>query len=1079
MTDLGGTTLSMPPLSPLALAARRASASVVGRSVELGAIRQELAVAKAGQLTVLTLEGEPGIGKTRLLVAASDLAAAESFLCVAVSADEELRGPFMLARGLLGCLATEDADGADDVRRALDAVSGRDEPGLEALAPDRKLYRALDLAALALRRVGGARRIAIMIDDLQWADEDSLRLLRYLVRTDFDVPMFLAFTLRPHETAFVTEAATLIADMERMGVVRRLPLARFTPMEAAELLKQVLGAPVTPQTAAALHAQAEGVPFILEELARTYRSAGMIQQIDSVWTLARNADRLVPSAVRTLIERRAVRLPEPSKAALADAAILGRSFGLKDLAAIRMELGDIADDATPTMLADALAPAVAAGLIVELRESAVADYSFTHDQVRGLAAASLNSARRRAIHAAIVDMLSSDGEVPDQMLGLLADHARAAGDPQRSAGFSIRAAEAALAAHAPDVVLRIVDAALPGASAPRDRVALLLARDDAFDMLRRSTDRLEGLSEMAALAEALGDAHLQLQIMLRRAAALRLSDEEDAAARLGREVLRIAEEQGDRRSALAAWMELGQDLLGRPLGESFGPPETEVNLDGAGDAYQHAMQLAEELGDKAALAAATRELGVVRIARARGLFVKLVQAGEHLPYAARIAAGEPPPVVFAGHPIGDLVTESSNLFERSLELFDEVGDRRGVMSAVISIAYITLALDIHFRAAARALEAIRRLTGGMRSLTWESERAAAELQMLFGVHVFARAKVVPDLAIARGEEAYQQARVAGDRMLEFASAGGVALVHLDLGDLAEAERWLDRASVAASAAPTPYRARQLELWRGIARAASGDPEGMRRSLERAVNLAGEQGRPAARWEAMARLALEAARLGAERADPALLVLAERSARSVKELVPLLPGKPLWGAQADAALAEAARGRGRADEAAEAGRAALVALQEAMREDLHLEILIPAARAVLAGGTSPEQEAMRGMIRDTLTAIAQRILDEDLRVRWFRGPLGTVLVGLAGDTDAVAGLEALKQPESLEPATHLAESESRLLWLVIEGRTDADIARELGVTEEEVVKRIAAIYARIGATSRADAAALAFRGRLVQ
>src|SRR4249919_1105630 len=94
---------SLPsPVSPLALHVRRAAGPVVGRQVELGAIRQELASAKTGRLTALTLEGEPGIGKTRLLVEASELAAREGFTSLAATADEEIRGPFLLARGIFG-----------------------------------------------------------------------------------------------------------------------------------------------------------------------------------------------------------------------------------------------------------------------------------------------------------------------------------------------------------------------------------------------------------------------------------------------------------------------------------------------------------------------------------------------------------------------------------------------------------------------------------------------------------------------------------------------------------------------------------------------------------------------------------------------------------------------------------------------------------------------------------------------------------------------------------------------------------------------------------------------------------------
>ena len=65
------------------------------------------------------------------------------------------------------------------------------------------------------------------------------------------------------------------------------------------------------------------------------------------------------------------------------------------------------------------------------------------------------------------------------------------------------------------------------------------------------------------------------------------------------------------------------------------------------------------------------------------------------------------------------------------------------------------------------------------ALVTESERAVQDLQMLFGVHVYARAKVVPDLALSRGEEAHRAAKLLGDQATEFAAAGGdpVETVH--------------------------------------------------------------------------------------------------------------------------------------------------------------------------------------------------------------------------------------------------------------------------------------------------------------
>ncbi|HLW18016.1 MAG TPA: ATP-binding protein, partial [Actinomycetota bacterium] len=249
------------PLCSLSLHVRRISDSVVGRPVELGAIEQGIRSARTS-FSGLTLEGEPGIGKTRLLLAASEVAAAEGFVTIGVMADEQIRGPFLLARSILSSAEAQSAakgtPAEGRLNKAVDAVSGEDDPSLATLSPEDKLFRAYDLSSMALRTLAKDRPVAILIDDLQWADEDSLRLLRYTIRTGADAPIFLMASMRPEETALVNEAVTLIADMERAGLVRRLKVGRLSQMETSELLRFLLGGKIHGPSAATVHAQAEG-----------------------------------------------------------------------------------------------------------------------------------------------------------------------------------------------------------------------------------------------------------------------------------------------------------------------------------------------------------------------------------------------------------------------------------------------------------------------------------------------------------------------------------------------------------------------------------------------------------------------------------------------------------------------------------------------------------------------------------------------------------------------------------------------------------------------------------------------------
>jgi hypothetical protein len=120
------------------------------------------------------------------------------------------------------------------------------------------------------------------------------------------------------------------------------------------------------------------------------------------------------------------------------------------------------------------------------------------------------------------------------------------------------------------------------------------------------------------------------------------------------------------------------------------------------------------------------------------------------------------------------------------------------MSTIIALAYLNWGADIHFGASsARHIEEIRRLTSRMKAFTNESERAMFEAQMLYGSHVFARAKVIPDMAIAKGQEAHRYAKEIGDPNLEFLAAGGTAMV-VGPGRRRRREGVIDRAAAVAT-----------------------------------------------------------------------------------------------------------------------------------------------------------------------------------------------------------------------------------------------------------------------------------------
>src|SRR5262249_8877257 len=124
--------------------------------------------------------------------------------------------------------------------------------------------------------------------------------------------------------------------------------------------------------------------------------------------------------------------------------------------------------------------------------------------------------------------------------------------------------------------------------------------------------------------------------------------------------------------------------------------------------------------------------------------------------------------------------------------------------------------------------------------------------------------------------------------------------------------------------------------------------------------------------------------------------AESASREARQLCADLAGHPLWAAQAAAASAEVALARGDTKLALEHGRTALAERSAAKTEDPHLEILLPAARPVLATSDDETEKFMVGMELRVIQGLTlQRMLDDEIRVRWLRGPVGSLLAELAG------------------------------------------------------------------------------------
>ncbi len=405
-------------------------ARFVGRAAELGVIGAELAAARAGRGRLVLLRGEPGVGKTRLALALAERARAEG-ACVAWGRCHEREGapvywPWLQA--LSACASEAAPEARAELAELLPLLRSPAASGTSDVEPGATRFERFERVASALAQAARVQPLVLVLDDLHWADSGSLLLLEFVARELASQPILILATQREGEPQATPERARLHGAVSRLG--RGLALAGLARDEVADLLGDALGRAPEPELVDEVVALTDGNAFFVIEVAHLLE------------TRAGDGPR-VPPGVQELLRRRLEPLSARTLRALQTAAVSGREFGLDLLAA--------ALDEPPAALADALAPALALGIVRE-RPGALRRYAFSHALLREALYEALAPAARSALHAAVAGAIEARGDaLDDGRASALAHHwfeAARAGDPAKAVRYACEAGEQALRLYA-------------------------------------------------------------------------------------------------------------------------------------------------------------------------------------------------------------------------------------------------------------------------------------------------------------------------------------------------------------------------------------------------------------------------------------------------------------------------------------------------------------------------------------------------------------------------------------------------------------------------------------------------------
>jgi adenylate cyclase len=793
------------------------AAPLVGRDAELDQLLVAFGRMLDGHAQVVSLIGDAGSGKSRLvreflgaLEARGRLAAITVRQTACSSLGEQTYG--VLAASIRQGYAVGPEDTLETARAKVTAgvqrlggteeelasigalighVLGFDsasEPAADA-DPER-LKRRIFLATRILfeRRLEHVP-LLVIVEDLQWADAASIEVLRFVVDRLTDRRLMLVATYRPS-----FDGASLVSGRASHTGLRLGPLSAE---DSERILRALFGASLErwpPALRELVETRAGGNPLFLEEVIRGLIEAGVLVQEGTGWRCRADAQSIdVPPTIQALLLARFDRLPPPARRLLQEAAVLGPVFDARLLRLVASE---------PEECDLGLESLVGAELLEEMASTGVTErrYRFSHALVQEVVYQNLLQRRRVELHGRAGRSLERlCGGAPERLedLEMLGRHFRSSAERVRGARYLIAAGERARVIYANQDAIRHYEQALETlAECAGCEPERQLVHERLGDLLRHA-----GAGE-AALA------HYEAAL-----ASLAAGGDRPGQARLHRSIGSLRWTAGDRERALAscaaglALLE-GQERhiehahLCQEMGRmSFRAGDNRGAVEWAERALAHAETLAAGLDDEASAAGDSRTDVMAAVAHAYNtLGIALARLGRpaeavaHIERSVAVAAAE--------GLLGAACRSYSNLgvlystldparairtCERGLEIARKTGDV-GFQSrfyANLAVAYCALTNRCDqegIGAAQTAIELDRRLG--------QLDHLAVPLIVLAQIY---QCHGEPRLALERFQEAMELAEQTGDPQLLFPCYDGLAALYLELGDDGRADEYMRRA----------------------------------------------------------------------------------------------------------------------------------------------------------------------------------------------------------------------------------------------------------------------------------------------
>ncbi|GAA4792003.1 hypothetical protein GCM10023200_29110 [Actinomycetospora chlora] len=598
--------------------ARPGGAPLVGRERELSAL---VGAALSGPGGLVLVPGEAGSGKTRLL---DEVAARARAAGVRVLRGHAVpgAGPFRpVAEALAG--AADPALAGDPRLAPFRAVLARVLPTWPAGARDPSPVDPVVVLGEALAEllavVAGEGRVVVLLDDLHWADRDTLAVLEYLAGRLDGTGVPVVGSVRSDE-----------APPEGLAPLRRarvavVELGRLDADDAGALAGRVLGGDVADDVRAHVVAAADGLPLLVEDLCARLVEDGAVTRRDGTWRAAGPLPTPVPEAFADAVAGRVAALDAADRDVVRVAALLGRD--------LPWDLVPLAAGTDAAAAATSLRRAVDARLLVAGPDGAL---RWRHALIDDAELAALTAPERSVLAARAARALDrhdpSGRDLAGPVLARVAELRARGVDPDRAAALLLRLAREHRAAGAPAAALAVLEQATALAGEAH-RLPVAVERVEVLALSARTDEALAVGEHLLARADTPA-----LALALARACVA--SERFEEAQRL---LARAGDEDDPRVRALAAHVALGRGQAAEAL--RLAAPAADAADAGVPEAACEALEVigrAHRRGDPERSAAAFRR--AADLAERHGLTAYRVRALSELGVAHLFGVGDGEPL---------------------------------------------------------------------------------------------------------------------------------------------------------------------------------------------------------------------------------------------------------------------------------------------------------------------------------------------------------------------------------------------------------------------------------------------------